>query len=186
MINRVSIVAAAGLLIVGLTSLSAEAQAPKLPEPKGVKVTGLVSSLGGFSATVTTPLLLTGATVELEPGGQTGKQQFRVPTYIYILEGVLVTDYEVGAPAELVADLVAAGDEVLYAGDGALRYREELAEVDRSEQAGPSYAFPSAAALVELATARVEREDFVSPEAVQPLYLRRSDAEIEWKRREAS
>jgi hypothetical protein len=26
----------------------------------------------------------------------------------------------------------------------------------------------------------------VSPEAVQPLYLRRSDAEIEWKRREAS
>jgi hypothetical protein len=40
--------------------------------------------------------------------------------------------------------------------------------------------------LVELATARVEREDFVSPEAVHPLYLRRSDAEIEWKRREAS
>ena len=97
-----------------------------------------------------------------------------------------VTDYEVGAPADLVADLVAAGDDVLLAGDGALGYREELAEVDHSEQAGPSYAFPSAAALVELATARVEREDFVSPEAVQPLYLRRSDAEIEWKRREAS
>jgi tRNA threonylcarbamoyladenosine biosynthesis protein TsaB len=97
-----------------------------------------------------------------------------------------VTEYEVGAPAELVADLVAAGDEVLFAGDGALLYRKELAEVDRSEQAGPSYAFPSAAALVELATARVEREDFVSPEDVRPLYLRRSDAEIEWKRREAS
>src|SRR3989442_2477484 len=84
MINRVSIVAQAGLLIVAMTSLSAEAQTQKPPEPKGVKVTGLVSSLGGFSATVTTPLLLTGATVELEPGGQTGKQQFRVPTYIYI------------------------------------------------------------------------------------------------------
>ena len=97
-----------------------------------------------------------------------------------------VTDYEVGAPADLVADLVAAGDEVLFAGDGALLYRDELAEVDRSEQAGPSYAFPSAAALVELATARVEREDFVSSEDVRPLYLRRSDAEIEWKRREAS
>ena len=58
--------------------------------------------------------------------------------------------------------------------------------MDRAEQAGPSYAFPSAAALVELATARVEREEFVSPEDVQPLYLRRSDAEIEWKTREAS
>ena len=97
-----------------------------------------------------------------------------------------VTDYEVGAPADLVADLVAAGDDVLLAGDGALRYRDEFAEVDRAEQAGPSFAFPSATALVELATARVEREDFVSPEDVQPLYLRRSDAEIEWKRREAS
>ena len=115
MINRVSIVAAAGLLIVGLTSLSAEAQAqkPPPPEPKGVKVTGLVSSLGGFSATVTTPLLLTGATVELEPGGQTGKQQFRVPTYIYILEGVLVTDYEVGPVGTQGVQYHAAGQSFM-------------------------------------------------------------------------
>ncbi len=72
MINRVSIVAAAGLLIVGLTSLSAEAQAQKpAPEPKGVKVTGLVSSLGGFSATVTTPLLLVGTQgVQYHAAGQ--------------------------------------------------------------------------------------------------------------------
>ena len=114
MINRVSIVAAAGLLIVGLTSLSAEAQAQKPPpEPKGVKVTGLVSSLGGFSATVTTPLLLTGATVELEPGGQTGKQQFRVPTYIYILEGVLVTDYEAGPVGTQGVQYHAAGQSFM-------------------------------------------------------------------------
>lgn len=97
-----------------------------------------------------------------------------------------VTDYEVGAPDDLVADLVAAGDDVLLAGDGALRYRQELAEVDRAEQAGPLFAFPSAGALVELATARMEREDFSSPWDVQPLYLRRSDAEIAWERREAS
>jgi tRNA threonylcarbamoyladenosine biosynthesis protein TsaB len=97
-----------------------------------------------------------------------------------------VTDYEVGAPDDLVADLVAAGDDVLLAGDGALRYRQELAGVDRAEQAGPSFAFPSTGALVELATARMEREDFSSPWDVQPLYLRRSDAEIEWERREAS
>jgi tRNA threonylcarbamoyladenosine biosynthesis protein TsaB len=97
-----------------------------------------------------------------------------------------VGDYEVGVPADLVADLVAAGEEVLLAGEGALRYREELAEVDRSEQAGPAFAFPSGAALVELATARMEREEFSSPWEVQPLYLRRSDAEIEWERRAAS
>jgi tRNA threonylcarbamoyladenosine biosynthesis protein TsaB len=97
-----------------------------------------------------------------------------------------VTDYEVGAPDDLVADLVAAGDDVLLAGEGALRYRQELAEVDRAEQAGASFAFPGGGALVELATARMEREDFSSPWDVQPLYLRRSDAEIEWERREAS
>jgi tRNA threonylcarbamoyladenosine biosynthesis protein TsaB len=97
-----------------------------------------------------------------------------------------VTDYEVGVPGDLVADLIATGEEVLLAGDGALRYLQELAEVDRAEKAGPSFAFPSAAALVELATARMEREDFSSPWDVQPLYLRRSDAEIEWERRQAS
>ncbi len=97
-----------------------------------------------------------------------------------------VTDYEVGVPDDLVAELVAAGDDVLLAGDGALQYREEFAGVDRAEQAGPSFAFPSSAALVELATARMEREDFSSAWDVQPLYLRRSDAEIEWERKEAS
>ncbi len=85
MINRVSIVAAASLLIVGLTGLPAEAQDQKPPEPKGLTVKGLVSSLGAFTATVNTPIFISGATVELAPGGQTGKQQFRVPTYIYVI-----------------------------------------------------------------------------------------------------
>src|SRR5262249_20649594 len=113
MIKRVSIVAAAGLLIVGLTSLSAEAQAQKPPEPKRVKVTGLCSSLGGSSATVNPPLLLTGGTVELEPGGQTGRQQFRVPTYIYVLEGVLVTDYETGPVGTQGVQYHAAGQSFM-------------------------------------------------------------------------
>ena len=96
MIMKVSIAAAASLLVLGFANLSAEAQAQKPPEPKGVKVTGLVSSAGGFSERVNTPLLITGATVELEPGGQTGRQQFRVPTYLFIIEGILTTDYDEG------------------------------------------------------------------------------------------
>jgi tRNA threonylcarbamoyladenosine biosynthesis protein TsaB len=96
-----------------------------------------------------------------------------------------VSAYEVGAPADLVADLVASGDEVLLAGDGALRYRHEFAQIERAEQAGPAFSAPSAAALVELATARMEREEFTAPWDLTPLYLRKSDAEIEWHRREA-
>jgi hypothetical protein len=113
MTMKVSIVAAASLLVVGLASVPAEAQAPKPAEPKGIKIIGMVTSLGGFSATVNTPLLVTGATVELEPGGQTGKQQFRVPTYIYIIDGVLTTNYEAGPVGIMGAQYHAAGQSFM-------------------------------------------------------------------------
>ena len=96
MIIKALIAAAASLLVIGLAGLPADAQDQKPAEPKGIKVKGLVTSLGPFSATVNTPIFVTGGTVELEPGGQTGRQEFRVPTYIYILEGVLTTEYEAG------------------------------------------------------------------------------------------
>ena len=113
MTTKASIAAAASLLVVGLMSLPAEAQAEKPAEPKGVAVRPLVTSLGGFSATVNAPLFVTGATVELEPGGQTGKQQFRVPTYIYVLEGVLVTDYEAGPVGTQGVQYHAAGQSFM-------------------------------------------------------------------------
>lgn len=96
MIIKACIAGAASLLVVGLASFPAHAQDQKPAEPKGVRVKGLVTSLGGFSATVNTPLFVTGATVDLEPGGQTGRQEFRVPTYIYVIEGILTTEYEAG------------------------------------------------------------------------------------------
>ena len=113
MITKASIAAAASLLVVALASPPAGAQDQKPAEPKGVKVVGLVTSLGGFSATVNTPLLVTGATVELEPGGQTGKQQFRVPTYIYVIEGVLTTNYEAGPVGIMGAQYHAAGQSFM-------------------------------------------------------------------------
>lgn len=89
-------VALVAALVVGLVGLPADAQDAKPAEPKGVKMKGAVTSLGGFRATVNAPLAISGATVELEPGGQTGRQRFQVPTYIYVLEGVLTTHYEGG------------------------------------------------------------------------------------------
>jgi hypothetical protein len=113
MTTKASIAAAASLLVVGLMSLPAEAQAEKPAEPKGVAVRALVTSLGGFSATVNAPIFVTGATVELEPGGQTGKQQFRVPTYIYVIEGILTTDYEDGPVGIKGAQYHAAGQSFM-------------------------------------------------------------------------
>jgi tRNA threonylcarbamoyladenosine biosynthesis protein TsaB len=97
-----------------------------------------------------------------------------------------VSDYEVATPRDLTADLVAAGDEVLLVGGGALRYRDVFRGVDRAEQAGSSFAAPDSTALLELAAARMEREEFSSASEVQPLYLRQSDAEIDWEKRLAS
>jgi hypothetical protein len=91
---RVSM-AVVGTLLAGFVGSSA-AQQPAATAAKGVTTRNLVTSLGGFSATVSAPVVLTGSTVEIAPGGQTGRQQFRVPTYIYVIQGVLTTDYEAG------------------------------------------------------------------------------------------
>jgi tRNA threonylcarbamoyladenosine biosynthesis protein TsaB len=92
-----------------------------------------------------------------------------------------VTDYAVAAPEELAADLVARGEDVLLAGDGVARHADALRAVDRAEDAGPAFAMPSVAALVELATGRMEREEFdATPASVEPMYLRASDAELSW------
>jgi len=95
-----------------------------------------------------------------------------------------VSDYAVHAPAELVADLAADVGEsphgLLLAGDGIDRFRDDFAALEHAELAGPEFASPSVAALVALATAHAEREEFEQPADLRPLYLRQSDAEIAW------
>jgi len=93
-----------------------------------------------------------------------------------------VSEYAVYEPAELVAELASEGHSFLLAGDGIERFPEEFAALEHAEVAGGEFAAPSVAALVELATARAEREEFEQPGDLRPLYLRQSDAEIAWDR----
>ena len=75
----------------------AHAQDAKPSEPKGVTTRGLVSSAAPItSIAMTVPVTLTGQVVDLEPGGQTGKQRNLVPSFLYVLEGTLVIDTEGG------------------------------------------------------------------------------------------
>jgi quercetin dioxygenase-like cupin family protein len=76
----------------GTPSVQAQGQAGAPEQPKGVKAKNLVTSLGGFRGTANVPVVLTGQVVEIEPGGQTGRQRHMVPSYIYVLEGVLTTN----------------------------------------------------------------------------------------------
>jgi tRNA threonylcarbamoyladenosine biosynthesis protein TsaB len=95
------------------------------------------------------------------------------------------TEHAVEPPSHLVAELEALPGEVLAVGDGAMLYRDALQELgSRVEIASAVFAHPDAAALVELAVPRFLREEHDRLFDVVPLYLRRSDAEIAWDRRD--
>jgi tRNA threonylcarbamoyladenosine biosynthesis protein TsaB len=96
-----------------------------------------------------------------------------------------LTDYHLGSPDDLASELVAKAEDSLLVGDGPQRYPELLASATGTEPGGPFTAHPSAAALVELAHPLAMREEFVQPWELQPLYLRKTDAEINWERRAA-
>lgn len=91
-------------------------------------------------------------------------------------------DFRTGRADELAADLMARKEAALLVGDGALRYAAEFENIDDVEIATVGNAYPSAAALVELAQPKALREEFVQPSELEPMYLRKSDAEINWDR----
>lgn len=94
-------------------------------------------------------------------------------------------DHLLGTPDDLASELLATGEEVLLVGDGAHRYAEAFEGLARVEIVDAGSSHPSAASLVQLAHARALREDFERPDAIEPIYLRRPDAEINWTTREA-
>ena len=109
-----SFVLVAALFGVAIAAAPASAQSDNAP--KGVTMRNLVTSLGGFKDTVNMPLFVTGSTVELAAGGQTGREQFRVPTFVYVIEGILTTDYEAGPVGIKGAQYHAAGQSFMDQG----------------------------------------------------------------------
>ncbi|MFM7225558.1 MAG: tRNA (adenosine(37)-N6)-threonylcarbamoyltransferase complex dimerization subunit type 1 TsaB [Actinomycetota bacterium] len=93
--------------------------------------------------------------------------------------------YGLDAPAAIVAAL-ATEQAVIVAGDGPARYPDAFAACGpHVVEAGPAHLAPSLDALVAIATDRLAAGETESAERVQPLYLRRSDAEIAWAGRES-
>jgi quercetin dioxygenase-like cupin family protein len=93
----VASVVAVSMVVSGAAGVpGARAQDGKAVLEKGVKARNLVTSLGGFRGAANVPVILTGQVVEIEPGGQTGRQRHMVASYIYVLEGTLTTNSEGG------------------------------------------------------------------------------------------
>jgi tRNA threonylcarbamoyladenosine biosynthesis protein TsaB len=88
-----------------------------------------------------------------------------------------LADFQVVRPDQLAAAIVARNEDVLLVGDGARAYPETFARLGDCHLGPVEQAAPSAAALVELALPRFEREQFVQPFDVHPLYLRRPDVD---------
>ena len=95
-----------------------------------------------------------------------------------------LTEPAVAEPDDLVSDLVARDEQSLLVGDGARRYADLFAGLVDTELADQGLAHPNAASLVQLAHAQAMREEFVNPWEVQPVYLRKPDAEINWSTRD--
>jgi tRNA threonylcarbamoyladenosine biosynthesis protein TsaB len=90
---------------------------------------------------------------------------------------VRVNDFQVVRPEALAAAIEARNEDVLLVGDGARAYPEAFARLGDCHLGPVAQAAPSAAALVELSVPRFEREQFVQPFDIQPLYLRRPDVD---------
>lgn len=97
-----------------------------------------------------------------------------------------LSGYRISTPADLANELMAGREACLLVGDGALRYRDEFEHLAGVEIGDQGLAYPSASSLVQLAHAQALREDFVKPWELQPLYLRRPDAEINWAVRDGA
>jgi quercetin dioxygenase-like cupin family protein len=107
-----AVLAGTGVPYGGGTSV-ARAQDGKTTGEHGVKAKDLVTSLGGFKGTASIPVALSGKVVEIEPGGQTGREQFLVPSYVYVLEGTLTTNTEGGPTGVAGAQYHAAGQSYM-------------------------------------------------------------------------
>ncbi|MEW6152836.1 MAG: tRNA (adenosine(37)-N6)-threonylcarbamoyltransferase complex dimerization subunit type 1 TsaB [Actinomycetota bacterium] len=156
-------------LRVGVTTAKTLAQALRLPM---VGVSSL--DLLAFAARYSNRLIV--------PAIDARRGELFYGFYRQVPGGVqCLTGNQVGKPSDLVSELLARGEDALLVGDGALRYQEDFDAVAPGEVAGPPNVHPSASALVALAHARALREEFVSPSRLEPLYLRRTDAEINWE-----
>ena len=160
-------------LRVGIATAKAIAQALRVP------MLGL-SSLDLLAFPVRQSDRLIAAVIDARRNEVYSALYRQVPGGIQRLDGPRVC-----SPADLAGDLMARDANVLAVGDGAIRYAEVIGASRHVEVAGRGLAYPSASALVELAHPRAVREEFVQPWELEPLYLRKSDAEINWTGREA-
>ena len=84
-------------------------------------------------------------------------------------------------------DLLKGGEgPVLLAGEGLLRYRERIISAmgERARIAPPQGMVPSPSNVALVGLQKALRSEFTAPDAAEPLYIRRAEAEVKWSERQ--
>lgn len=95
------------------------------------------------------------------------------------------SDFRIGPPDRLAAEIEAERSDVLCVGDGGIAHGSLLTSAGAEVVTSQTLAYPHAESLVELALPRLLREEGQRPEDLRPIYLRRADARINWQHRGA-
>lgn len=95
-----------------------------------------------------------------------------------------LTDFRCAAAEHCANEIQARGEPVLAVGNGPLVYRRAFEGIGTGsfELAGITDSTPTAVPLTELGVRRLVREESDRLFDVKPLYIRKSDAEINWER----
>ncbi len=97
-----------------------------------------------------------------------------------------VTEPRVSSPDDLAIHLAERAEHITCLGTGATRFAEVLSASPWLSVLPARHDFPAARSVVALATHALAADRTVSAAAVEPMYLRAPDAEINWVTRDGS
>jgi tRNA threonylcarbamoyladenosine biosynthesis protein TsaB len=86
----------------------------------------------------------------------------------------------------MIVEVNDRGEPVWCVGSGFVRYRNDAELITQAQFAPDVLASPSAEVLVEIAVAKIARDETVEARDIEPMYLRAPDAEINWAVREGA
>ena len=99
-----------------------------------------------------------------------------------------LSDYQAIAVEQLAEQLKALDEDVWFVGDGVTAFGDVFAQLlgDRCRFADGHQILPRAGALAMLAARRAEQQQFDDLYQAELIYIRKSEAEVQWEARQAS
>jgi tRNA threonylcarbamoyladenosine biosynthesis protein TsaB len=97
-----------------------------------------------------------------------------------------IVEPTVTSPEDLAIHIADRAEEVVCVGTGFKRYSDTFETNPWGRMIEGDSLFPTASAVVSLGAIALLNDNTVTPDNVEPMYLRVPDAEINWKTREAT